>query len=176
MVQSIDGIVGAFGRFGDRMRGTYRAHYRFDSSMSDPYGAAPRLERPECLAEDPNPPYPWEQIFVAAAACTGSDYPMFAAHFGIPLERVELVLEGVFDPRGEFDEVSGYRAPPDARHCYLALHVRTTIVSSAPRAELEKLHERAIEYNMVLNGLRGIPQTSELTIVPSRAEARAAVA
>jgi hypothetical protein len=45
--------------------------------------------------------YPWEQIFVAAANCAGSDYPMLAAHLGIPLDRVEFLIEGVFDPRGE---------------------------------------------------------------------------
>jgi hypothetical protein len=36
---------------------------------------------------------------MAAANCAGSDYPMLAAHFRVPLERVELVMEGVFDPR-----------------------------------------------------------------------------
>ena len=67
MVSSIEEIVAACDRYGDRLRGTYRAHYRFDATTIDPY-TAPRLERPEALAG--NPPdaiYPWEQIFLAAA-------------------------------------------------------------------------------------------------------------
>jgi hypothetical protein len=31
MVTSVEEIVGAFKRHGDRVRGTYRAHYRFDA-------------------------------------------------------------------------------------------------------------------------------------------------
>jgi hypothetical protein len=126
MVSSVEEIVAACDRYGDRLRGTYRAHYRFDATTIDPY-TAPRLERPEALAG--NPPdaiYPWEQIFLAAAACAGSDYPMLAAHFGIPLERVDFVVEGVFDPRGEFDGLAGFQAPPDARHS-------TVRCTSAPR-------------------------------------------
>ena len=171
MVSSIEEIVAACDRYGDRLRGTYRAHYRFDATTIDPY-TAPRLERPEALAG--NPPdaiYPWEQIFLAAAACAGSDYPMLAAHFGIPLERVDFVVEGVFDPRGEFDGLAGFQAPPDARHCYSTLHFRATLVSSAPREELERIHERVLSHNMVLGGLRGVPQTSELVTLSSRVPA-----
>lgn len=175
MAYSVEEILGSFARHGDRVRGTYRAHYHFDRSTGDPY-TAPRLERPESLQG--NPPdviYPWEQIFVAAATCAGSDYPMLAAHFGIPLERVDFVVEGVFDPRGEFDGLAGFRAPADARHCYPALHIRATTVSSAPRAKLEELHKRVLAYNMVLGALRGIPQTNELVTLPAHAQAEAAV-
>jgi uncharacterized OsmC-like protein len=168
MASSVEEIVDALERYGDRVRGSYRAHYRFDSTTGDPY-AAPRIERPESLRE--NPPdvlFPWEQIFAAAAACAGSDYPMLAAHFGIPLERVDFTVEGVFDPRGEFDGLGGFRAPADARHCYQALHLRATLTSSAPRAELERLHERVLSRNMVLDALRGIPRTTEVVTLPAR--------
>jgi len=167
MASSVEEIVGAFTRHGDRVRGTYRAHYRFDATTRDPY-SAPRLERPDSLRE--NPPdviYPWEQVFLAAAACAGSDYPMLAAYDGVPLERVDFVVEGVFDPRGEFDGLAGYSAPNDARHCYITLHFRATTVSSAPRAELERIHARVLSHNMVLGALRGIPSTSELVTLPS---------
>jgi OsmC-like protein len=168
MVSSVEEIVELFGRYGDRVSGTYRAHYRFDQTTRDPY-TAPRLERPESLRENPpNAAYPWEQIFLAAAACAGSDYPMLAAHFGVPLERVDFVVEGVFDPRGEFDGLGGFEAPPEARHCYRSLHVRATVVSSAPPAELERIHERVLSHNMVLGGLRGIPQTNELVVLQAR--------
>jgi hypothetical protein len=147
--------------------GTYRAHYRFDGTTRDPY-TAPRLERPESLAGNPpNVIYPWEQIFLAAAACAGSDYPMLAAHYDVPLERVDFVVEGVFDPRGEFDGLGGFEAEADARHCYRALHLRATLVSSAPRADLERIHEHVVSHNMVLDALRGVPQTNELvTSIP----------
>jgi hypothetical protein len=162
MVSSVEAIVAACERHGDRLRGTYRAHYRFDTNTVDPY-TAPRLERPDGLADNPiDAIYPWEQIFLAAATCAGSDYPMLAAHFGVPLERVDFVVEGVFDPRGEFDGLGGFDAPPDARHCYRALHFRATTVSSAPREELERIHERVLSHNMVLGALRGVPQTNEL--------------
>jgi hypothetical protein len=167
MAASVEDIVDAFERYGERIPGTYRAHYRFDATTRDPYDA-PRLERPESLRD--NPPgvvYPWEQIFVAAATCAGSDYPMLAAHLGIPLESVEFVVEGVFDPRVEFDGRGGFRVPAAARHSYPALHLRATTVSSAPRAELERLHERVISRNMVLDALRAIPRTSELVTLPS---------
>ena len=167
MVSSVEEIVSLFQRYGDRVRGTYEAHYRFDLSAADPYNGT-RLQRPEHLRD--NPPdvvYPWEQVFVAAAACAGSDYPMLGAHFGIPLERVDFVVAGVFDPRGEFSGLAGFRAPADARHCYLSLHFHATIVSSASRAELEKLHDRVLSNNMVLGALRGIPQTRDLVTLPS---------
>jgi OsmC-like protein len=172
---SVEEIVAAFARNGDRVRGTYRAHYRFDQSTGNPY-SAPRLERPECLKD--NPPeviFPWEQVVVAAATCAGSDYPMLAAHYGIPLERVDFTVEALFDPQDEFDGLGGFHAPTDARHCYLALHLRATLASSAPRAELERLHERVVSHNMVLGALRGIPSTNELAMVPARHDALASM-
>jgi hypothetical protein len=175
MASTVGESIAAFRRYGDRVRGTYRAHYRFDPSSRNPY-APPRLERPECL--EGNPPdliYPWEQVYLAAAACAGSDYPMIADHLGIALERVEVVVEGMFDPRGEFDGLSDFHAPAEARHCYRTLHVRATLASSAPRDDLEHLHERVVTKNMVLGALRGIPLTHELTIVPSRSRAEAVV-
>src|SRR5690349_19182991 len=173
MVSSVEAIVAACERHGDRLRGTYRAHYRFDTNTVDPY-TAPRLERPEGLAG--NPPdaiYPWEQIFLAAAACAGSDYPMLAAHFGVPLERVDFVVEGVFDPRPQFDGLGGYVAPNDVRHAYSGLHLRATTVSSASRADLERIHAHVVTHNMVLGALRGIPQTSELITLTSRVRGEA---
>ena len=168
MVTSVDAIVDVFRRHGDRVRGTYRAHYRFDSTTRDPYSGV-RVERPASLVD--NPPgalYPWEQVFASAAACAGSDYPMLAAHFEIPLDAVDFVVEGDFDPRGEFGGLGGYDAPVSARHCFESLHLRATLTSTAPRERLEMLHERAVSYNMVLGALRGIPQTSELVVhVPS---------
>ena len=170
MVESVEAVVNAFRRHGDRVRGTYRAHYRFDASTRDPYSGV-RLERPESLAENPaETVYPWEQMFVSAAACVGSDYPMLAAHFGIPLERVDLTVEGVFDPRGEFGGLAGYSAPADARHCFQSLTLHTTLVSPAPRERLEMLHERALAYNMVLGALGGIPRSDTLTIQPAIVE------
>jgi hypothetical protein len=167
---SVEEIVAAFARHGDRVRGTYRAHYRFDESTPNPY-TAPLLERPESLRD--NPPdvvYPWEQIVVAAATCAGSDYSMLASYHGIPLERVDFTVEAEFDPRDEFDGLGGFHAPADARHCFLALHLRATLVSAAPRAALERIHARVLSHNMVLGALRGIPSTHELTIAPANRE------
>jgi hypothetical protein len=167
MVTSVDGIVAAFQRHGDRVRGPYRAHYRFDSNTSDPYGGV-RVERPDSLADNPEGVlYPWEQIYAAAAACAGSDYPMLAMHLGIPLESVDFTVEGVFDPRGEFDGLAGYRAPEDARHCFRSLTLRARLTSRAPREQIRALHARVLDYNMVLGALRGIPQTNELVIEES---------
>jgi len=143
-ITNVQDSLDAFRQHGDRMRGTYRAHYRFDASSESPYAPA-RLERPESLVESaPGAVFPWEQVYLAAATCAGSDYPMFASHQGIPLDSVDLVIEGVFDPRGEFDDISGFHAPPSARHCFLSLHVEAHVVSSAPQADLEALHRRVI--------------------------------
>ena len=54
--------------------------------------------------------------------------------------------------------------PAGARHGYLSLHLRTTLVSTAPRATLEPIHRRVVEKNMVLGALRGIPRTDELIV------------
>jgi hypothetical protein len=156
-VSTVKDIVSVLKKHGDAVRGTYRARYRFDPQSS--------LERPASLKDNsPTAVFPWEQIFAAAAVCAGSDYPMLAAHAGVDLRSVDFVAEGVFDPRGEFDGLDGLKAPTDARHCYVSLHLSATVCSSAPRADLEKIHERAISHNMVLGALRGIPMTSELVV------------
>lgn len=163
-VNSVDEVVAAFRRHGDAVRGTYIARYVFDRHSTDPYRAA-TLERPASLEENPRDVcYPWEQVFIALANCAGSDYPMLAAHYHVPLDRVELVVEGVFDPRGEFDGLGGYHAPADAAPCFLSLHLRAILVSSAPRERLEEIHRRVMATNMVLGALRGIPKTSELVV------------
>ncbi len=147
------------------VRGTYRARYVWSPQASNPYAVATTLERPESLRA--NPPavvFPWEQVFLAAATCAGSDYPMLAGHLEIPLDRAELVIDGVFDPRGQFDGLGGFQAPADADACYLSLHLRAVLDSTAPRERLEALHQRVVSRNMVLGALRGIPRTSELTI------------
>jgi hypothetical protein len=89
---------------------------------------------------------------------------MFAAHLGLPLARAELLVAGLFDPRGEFEGLSGYAAPPDAAPAYLALHLRAVLDAPAPRAQLEGLHARVMTRNMVLGALRGIPRTTELIV------------
>jgi uncharacterized OsmC-like protein len=161
-VTAVGDIVAALKKHGDAVRGTYRARYRFDARSSNVYGP-PELERPASLSNNAaTVVYPWEQIFAAAAACAGSDYPMLAAHAGIDLEAAEFVVEGVFDPRGEFDGLDGLAAPVDARHCFLSLHLIAILTSPAPRKALERIHERVMSHNMVLGALRGIPTTSEL--------------
>ena len=161
---SVAEIVTAMKKHGDKVRGFYRSSYLYDRAGGNPY-APPTLERPAALSEEPSSRvYPWEQIFLAAATCAGSDYPMLAEHAGIPLDRVELVVEGEFDPRGEFEGLDGLHAPADARPCFLNLHLSATLVSNAPRADLEKLHQRVVAHNMVLGALRGVPMTNDLAI------------
>jgi hypothetical protein len=89
---------------------------------------------------------------------------MLAVHFDAPLARVDFVVEGVFDPRGELDGLVGFVAPPEAAKCYASLHLRASLTSRAPREVLEKIHRRVVEHNMVLGALRGIPTTDELVI------------
>lgn len=166
--QSIEEIVDVFHTHGANVRGTYRARYVWTKRSESPYSAGTSLERPDSLRG--NPPsvvFPWEQVYLAAAACAGSDYPMIAAHLGVPLDAVTLVVEGVFDPRGEFHGLGGFEAPADAAPCYLSLHLRAEIVSSATREALEKIHAHVVARNMVLGALRGIPRTHELVVIPS---------
>jgi len=85
------------------------------------------------------------------------------------------VVEGEFDPRGGFDGLGGFDAPPEARHCYRTLHFRGTLVSSALREELQRIHERVLSHNMVLGALRGIPQTSELITLATAGGGRRAM-
>ena len=165
-VNSVEEIVRAFARHGDRVRGVYRARYIFDERSRDPY-AGTTLDRPDSLVGNPDGTvYPWEQVFLAAAACAGSDYPMLAAHYRIPLRRVELVVEGLFDPRHEFDGLAGFVAPTESERCFRTLHLRTTLASEGSPHVLEQIHARVLANNMVLGALRGIPTTSELRIEP----------
>src|SRR5262249_19105890 len=91
--QTVEEIVDVFRAHGDDVRGTYRARYQWDPHR-DAYSSAV-LERPAFLRDNPaHVVFPWEQIFLAAATCVGADYPMLAAHLGVPLDRVELVVEG----------------------------------------------------------------------------------
>jgi hypothetical protein len=164
-VVSVEECLGAIRRHGNALRGTYRVTYVCDRRTQDPYAGA-TLERPPALEENPaDVIYPWEQVLVAAGNCAGSDYPLLATHLGVPIDRVEFVLECVFDPRGEFDGLDGFKAPSDAKGCYLSLTLRTTLTSTAPRDMLERTHRRVIDRNMVLGALRGIPRTDELAIV-----------
>src|SRR5262249_13961523 len=133
-VQTVEEIVETFVRYGDSMRDTYRARYTWTPDSSDPYRGTV-LERPAALRENPaSVVFPWEQLFMAAASCAGSDYPVFASHLGIPLQRVEFVVEGMFDPRPEFDGLAGFDAPKTP--AYSNLHLRATLESTAPRAVL----------------------------------------
>jgi hypothetical protein len=166
---TVEEIVSVFRAHGDRVRGTYRARYVWSPAAPNPYLVATSLERPDALRGNPSDAvFPWEQMFTAAATCAGSDYPMLAAHLRLPLSRVELVVDGVFDPRGEFDGLAGYEAPRDAAPCYLSLHLTATLDSSAAREQLEALHERVVARNMVLGALRGIPRTSDLIVRSGR--------
>jgi hypothetical protein len=162
--RTVEELVDVFRSFGPAVRGTYRAHYAWRRRSDHPYVAA-RLERPPALRGNPEEVlFPWEQIFTAAATCTGSDYPMLAAHLGVSLDEVALVVEAVFDPRGEFHGLAGFEAPADAAPCYLSLHVRATLTSAAPREVLQKIHAHVVGRNMVLGALRGIPRTDELVV------------
>ena len=160
---TVDAILAVFREHGELVRGTYRARYAWNARSGDPYAGA-TLERPPALRENPaSVVFPWEQVFLAAATCAGSDYPMLAAHRGVPLAKVELVVEGVFDPRPEFHGLAGFETRE--AHAYASLHLRATLESTAPRDALEALHTRVISKNMVLDALRGIPRTDELVVL-----------
>jgi hypothetical protein len=170
-VQSVDEIVAICKERGDAVRGTYKARYFFGGRYDhNPYhGAA--LERPmSFMGNDPDAIYPWEQILVAAAQCGGSDYPMLAEYWGIPLQSVAIELEAVFDPRGEFSNlVPGFAGIKEQPNCYQSLKWKVTLASTAPKADLEKLNKRVLSHNMVLNALRAIPITTTLAIAPPAA-------
>jgi hypothetical protein len=163
-VTSVEEIAEALHAHGDAVRGTYRARYSWGGD-GQPFYTAAALERPPALRENPRDVvFPWEHIYLSAATCAGSDYPMLAAHFGIRIDRVEFEVSGVFDPRGEFDGLAGVVAPNDALACFVSLHLKAIVDSSAPRDVLERIHERVIGRNMVLGALRGIPRTHELVV------------
>ena len=157
-------IVSVLDKHRDAVRGTYRARYVYDAA-SGTACSAPRLERPAGHPDNPATVIdPFEQIFCALAVCAGSDYPMLAKDAGIDLRFVDFTAEGLFDLRGKFMGLEGLEAPADARRCFVSLHLRAELRSSAPRSELEKLHRRVISYNMVLGTLRNVHVTDELVV------------
>jgi uncharacterized OsmC-like protein len=142
--------------------GTYTARYSYGTrSQANAYAAA-RLERPKPFRMNGQGAYPWESILLAAATCGGSDYPMYAEHYGVEIDDVEVVLEADFDPRGEFVGLDpSVGAEP---HCYRAFRWNVTLRSDAPRDVLEKIHARVLMHNMVLDALRAVPMESTLTV------------
>lgn len=162
---SIPEFIDAFRKHGDRMRGTYTVRYEFGGGMTNPYTGA-SLKRPPALAkEDPHALYPWEQILMAAANCAGSDYPILAQYWGIPLDRVEVEFTAVFDPRGEFGGLEPDVTIPDGPRSYQAFHWAATVTSPAPRPAIERVHQRALSNNMVLNALSAVPLTHSLRFI-----------
>lgn len=163
-VSSVSEILEAFRESPSSFPCTYRVRYRFGMGSHDPYAGA-SMERPAVLSMNEPGAYPWEAILVAAANCAGSDYPMLAEHFGVPLDGVDIELSAVFDPRGEFEGLGTIpQHKAGDRNCYQSLHWKATLVSSAPREALARVHERALSHNMVLNALRAVPLTGELVV------------
>lgn len=162
---SIPEFMDAFRKHGDKVRGAYVVRYQFGGGNSHPYQGA-SMRRPPALAkEDPHAVYPWEQLLMAAANCAGSDYPILADYWGIPLEAVEVEFTAVFDPRGEFGGLERDVTIPDGPRSYQSFHWAATLTSSAPKADLERLHRRALSNNMVLTALAAVPMTDSLKVV-----------
>jgi|SRR5581483_5249445 len=160
-VNSVAEIVEHFRAHGKRFPSTYRVTYALGP---DAYAGA-RIERPAAFRLNAPGLYPWEQLLVAAANCAGSDYPMLAEHYGVDLQRLDITFEADFDPRGEFAGLDPKLPASDGmRHCYLAFRWHARVRSDAPKDVLQRIHDRVLSHNMVLDALRAVPMEGRLVV------------
>lgn len=78
-------------------------------------------------------------------ACLAIGYGVWAARLGVPIEALEVVIQGDYDSRGELgltDDV-----PPG----YLQVRYRVTVTSPAPEAEVRRVLDTADKYSPYLD-------------------------
>lgn len=103
----------------------------------------------------------------ALAACQEVTIRMVAANMGIELERLEVDVEGDWDPRGTLAMGREFPVGLKAIRCT----TRATIADDASGERAERLLRSAERYCVVLNTLRdGVPVDSVFELRPGRTE------
>jgi len=78
-------------------------------------------------------------------SCLAIGYGVWAARLGVPIDALEVVVQGDYDSRGELglaDDV-----PPG----YLQVRYRVTVTSPAPEADVQRVLDMADKYSPYLD-------------------------
>lgn len=81
----------------------------------------------------------------ALGSCLAIGYAVWAARLGVPIDALEVLVQGDYDSRGELglaDDV-----PPG----YLQVRYRVTVTSPAPEAEVQRVLDIADKYSPYLD-------------------------
>ncbi|CAN1722075.1 putative redox protein [Hyphomicrobium sp. 1Nfss2.1] len=117
------------------------------------------IDEPADLGGSDRGPNPVEIVLVALGTCQEIVYRAYASVMGIALESVKCNVRGYLDLRGLFGMQEGVRAG------YQKIVFETEVVSSAARAELEKLAQIVERHCPVLNTLQEpVEVTGSVTI------------
>ena len=105
------------------------------------------LDQPPALGGGARGPRPGEVLLMALASCQEHTYRVHAALLDIPLEDINVQLEGVVDSRGFFGDESVVPGFSEVRGT-------VTIRSNASEADLARLQEAVDRHCPVLDDLR----------------------
>jgi uncharacterized OsmC-like protein len=98
-----------------------------------------RSDEPLELLGESTAPNPQELLMAALNACMPVGYAANAATMGIKLDKLEIETEGQLDLRGFLG------LDPTIKAGYEEVHYTVRIQSSAPRSQLEELHQRIMK-------------------------------
>ena len=104
-------------------------------------------------------PDPGVLVRAGLGSCLAMGYVIWAAHLGIPIDSVEVIIEADYDARGMYgldDSV-----PPG----WGGVRYTTVIASSAPPDRIRELVETADRHSPILDDLRrAVPVTGQLRL------------
>jgi len=89
-------------------------------------------------------PTPGALLRASLGSCLAIGYVTWAARLGVPLEHVEVAIEGDFDPRGTLG--ASDTVPVE----YGGFRYKALIKSSAPRERIQEVFETANRHSTVL--------------------------
>lgn len=123
------------------------AHWKFTADVGEAAGGNDAGPGPGILER------------AALGSCLAIGYVTWGAYLGVPIEHVEIQVEGDLDARGQFgigDEPPGFKA----------LRYRVTIESPAPEEDIRRVLDEADAHSPVRDDFaRAIPIEREVEIV-----------
>jgi uncharacterized OsmC-like protein len=113
-------------------------------------------DTPNVLGGQNKGPTPGALLRASLGSCLAISYVGWAARLGIPVEHVEVVIEGDFDPRGALGAAEV--VPVE----YGAFRYKALIKSPASRERVQEVFETANKHSTVLQTIsRAIPVNGE---------------
>lgn len=169
LAEAVAKVRSHLGSLGDRAKATFRTKTRLEQGLT----TTAKIRRFDLTIDEPaelggadQGPNPVEVLLAAFGTCQEIVYAVYAAALGIPLDRLEIDVDGDLDPRGFFGVA-------DVPAGLSQLRFRVRIESSAPAeriAELARLVERHCPVLDVIQ--RPVPISGTVTLNGAALEAR----